>query len=453
MASANALCKKVLHIRDMFIENCTSTEGLDGVVRLDLDVRTSKRAACRCPICHRKCPKNGLSVEHRTWRSLDFGSTLVYLHGTTQRINCPEHGSIVANVPWAYPDSRFTKEFDRTVGWMATELSRSAVAEFMRIDWKTVGRCVSRTLNDIEPDRSVRLNGLVRIGIDETSYKKGHKYITVVVNHDTNTVVWAHPGHGKTVMDTFFQSLTEEQRKRIKVVTGDGARWITDAVDEYCSPECERCVDPFHVVEWAMDALDKVRTGIWQEANREVKQLKKDTPRAPGRPKKDDVASAKMKAAEAKAKGIKGSAYALGKAPEHLTDNQRVKLEMIAAQSPKLYRAYALKERLRLVFKLNDEAAAAGELKSWYWSATHSRIPEICDLAHKIRRHEKHILNTIRLGLSNARIEAINNKIKLIIRMAYGFRNMENMLDMVYLICSDLDIALPNRPQKRRKAA
>lgn len=254
-------------------------------------------------------------------------------------------------------------------------------------------------------------------------------------------------------MDTLFQSLTEEQRKIIKVVTGDGARWITNAVDEYCSPECERCVDPFHVVEWAMDALDKVRTGIWQEANREVKQLKKNTPRTPGRPKKDDVASAKMKAAEAKAKGIKGSAYALGKAPEHLTDNQRVQLEMIATQSPKLYRAYALKERLRLVFKLKDEAAAAEELKSWYWKATHSRIPEICDLAHKIRRHEKHILNTIRLGLSNARIEATNNKIKLIICMTYGFRNMENMLDMVYLICSNLDIALPNRPQKHRKAA
>lgn len=94
----------------------------------------------------------------------------------------------------------------------------------MRIDWKTVGRCVSRTLNEIEPERAVRLNNLVCIGIDETSYKKGHKYITVIVNHETNTVVWAAEGHGKSVLEKFYRSLTKEQLESIKVVTGDGAK-------------------------------------------------------------------------------------------------------------------------------------------------------------------------------------------------------------------------------------
>ena len=93
----------------------------------------------------------------------------------------------------------------------------------------------------------------VHIGIDETSYRKGHKYITVVVNHDTNTVVWVADGHGKSVLEQFYKSLTDEQLASIKVVTGDGARWITDCVNEF-NPDCERCVDPFHVVEWAMDA-------------------------------------------------------------------------------------------------------------------------------------------------------------------------------------------------------
>ena len=102
----------------------------------------------------------------------------------------------------------------------------------MRIDWKTVGNCISRAREFLEPDVTKRLDGLVNIGIDETIYKKGHKYITVVVNHDTN-----------------------------EVVTGDGATWITECVNEFI-PDAERCVDNFHVVEWAMEALDEVRLGM-----------------------------------------------------------------------------------------------------------------------------------------------------------------------------------------------
>ena len=317
----------------------------------------------------------------------------------------------------------------------------------MRIDWETVGRCMSRTLHEIEPDRSRRLNGLVRIGIDETSYKKGHKYITVILNHDTNTVVWAAPGHGKAVLDRFFQSLTKEQRDSIQVVTGDGARWITAAIEEYC-PNCDRCVDPFHVVEWATKAVDDVRREVWREAYTEYKQLEKDLPRNPGRPRLDDEASAMLSAAKRKASEIKRSSYALGKAPENLTENQKIRLEMIAQQNPRLYRAYRIKESLRLLLKLDDVEAAEQELKSWLWWASHSRIPAICDLSRKIRRHKEHILNAIRLGMSNARIEATNNKIKLIIRKAYGFRNIDNMIDLIYLVCSDLDLPLPNRKRE-----
>lgn len=448
MVSATMLCKKILNVKGLKVENCTFREDTAGVQHLDLEVRPTRHAECRCPICHRKCPKDGLSVrENREWRSLDFGAIPVHLKSSTQRIKCPVHGSVVADIPWAYPGSRFTKDFDLTVGWLAVYLPKSAVAEYMRIDWETVGRCVSRTLKDIEPDRSRRLTGLVRIGIDETSYKKGHKYITVVVNHDTNTVVWAAPGHGKKIMDRFFQGLTETQRSSIQVVTGNGAKWITSAVEEYC-PNCDRCVDPFHVVEWAMEAVDEVRREVWREAYNEVKLLESSAARGPGRPKLDDSSSARLTAAKQKASELKRSSYALGKAPEHLTDNQKIQLEMISQKNPRLYRAYRIKENLRLLLKMDDAEAAAKELKSWLWWASHSRIPVICNLARKIRRHQQHILNTIRLGLSNARIEAINNKIKLIIRKAYGFRNIDHMIDLIYLICSDLNLPLPNRKIK-----
>lgn len=84
-------------------------------------------------------------------------------------------GLYVAEVPWAYPGSRFTKDFDLTVAWFASYLPRSTTSYFMRVDWETVGRCVNRALHDLEPERSRRLDGLVNISIDKISYKKGHK--------------------------------------------------------------------------------------------------------------------------------------------------------------------------------------------------------------------------------------------------------------------------------------
>lgn len=450
MASANTLCKKLLNVKNIVVESQDFYTDMSGVQHLRINARPDKWHQCRCPYCGKKRPKDGVSVkERRRWRSLDFGSILVEIEGDTQRINCPVHGRIVADVPWAYPGSRFTKEFDRTVGWLAVYLPRAAVSEYMRIDWKTVGRCISRTLHEIEPERSARLNGLVHIGIDETSYKKGHKYITVVLNHDTNTVVWAAPGHGKKVLEQFYRALTLEQLASIKVVTGDGARWITDCVNEF-TPDCERCVDPFHVVEWAMEALDEVRREAWREAYSEAKQIKKGGQVRRGRPMANAEEAKAAKQAKAKADQIKGSAYALSKAPEHLTQNQQLRLEMIQQENPKLYRAYCLKESLRLILKIKSPEEAAVELKRWLWRASHSRIPAMHDLYLKVKRHQEHILNAIRLGFSNARIEAANNKIKLIIRKAYGFRNIDNMIDMVYLVCSNLTIPLPNRSSRPR---
>ena len=445
MVSANTLCKKLLNVKNAVIEKSEFYTDTDGVNHICIFARASRWHEDDCPFCHRKCPRYDKKGDKpRSWRGLDWGATLVDIVGWTHRIKCPEHGVVTAYIPWAYPGSGFTRDFDLTVGWLAVYLPRSVVSEYMRIDWETVGRCVHRTLNEIEPERSRRLDNLVNIGIDETGYKKGHKYITVIVNHDTNCVVWAAQGHGKAVLESFYRQLSPEQLESIKVVTGDGARWITDCVNKF-TPDCERCVDQFHVVQWAMDALDEVRREIWNEAYAEVKRLKKENPRSPGRPRADDSVNAEIKAATKKAEEIKNSAYALGKAPEHLTEKQELRVQMIAENNDRLYRAYRMKEMLRLLLKIKDVDEAEAELKRWLWWASHSRIPAFKELYAKIKRHKDHILNAIRLGMSNARIEATNNKIKLVIRKAYGFRNIQNLLDMVYMVCSDLKIPLPNR--------
>ena len=445
MASANTLCKKLLNVKGVVVENHNFYVDRDGIAHLLTNARPNKWHMDDCPYCHKQCPRYDEQSKHpRRWRSLDFGGVIVEIEYRTHRICCPEHGVLVADVPWAFPASHFTKDFDMTAAWLAKYIPQSSVALYMRIDWKTVGNCISRAREFLEPDVTKRLDGLVNIGIDETSYKKGHKYITVIVNHDTNSVVWAPQGHGKTVLESFYRQLSPEQLGSIKVVTGDGAKWITECVNEF-TPDCERCVDQFHVVQWAMEALDEVRREIWGEAYAEVKRLKKENPRSPGRPKADDPVSAEIKAATKKAEEIKNSAYALGKAPEHLTEKQELRVQMIAENNDRLYRAYRMKEMFRLLLKIKDVEEAEVELKRWLWWASHSRIPAFKELYAKIKRHKEHILNAIRLGMSNARIEATNNKIKLIVRKAYGFRNIQNMLDMVYLVCSDLRVPLPNR--------
>ena len=197
-------------------------------------------------------------------------------------------------------------------------------------------------------------------------------------------------------------------------VTGDGARWIDECIKQYL-PGCKRCVGGFHVVEWN------------ETVNKKADELAKQT--------SDD------------AKNIKSSLYALGKAPEHLTEKQEARLAEIALSDKRLYRAYVLKEKLRLIIHMHDVEEARHALQRFFWRATHSRIKEFRELAYKIRRHEENILNTLEMRMSNARIEATNNKIKLIIRQSYGFRNIQNMIDMVLLICSNLKVPLPNRPQ------
>ncbi|WP_146143681.1 transposase, partial [Bifidobacterium callitrichos] len=144
-----------------------------------------------------------------------------------------------------------------------------AVSALMRVDWKSVGPVCKRVADDLRAEQGAGLFDRLRsIGVDETSYRKGHKYMTVVVDHDRGRVVWMHQGHGEKVFDLFFRTLTEAQRASIRVITGDGARWIDECAFRWC-PQAERILDGFHIVSWATDALDKVRTAAWREARKQ----------------------------------------------------------------------------------------------------------------------------------------------------------------------------------------
>ena len=401
-------------------------------------VRPHKREMRRCPECGRRCAVYDRSGTPRSWRTLDLGTMMCFLEYGMERVECPEHGVLACRVPWARHGSWFTRGFEDQVAWLMTHCNRTVVAQLMRIDWKTVGPVCRRVADDLEAARGgSRFDGLRRIGVDETSYKKGHKYMTVVVDHERNRVVWACEGHGKAQLNAFFDLLTDEQRAAIEVVTADGATWIADAVGARC-PNAERVMDPFHVVSWATSALDELRKQAWREANAKAKAAPK---RERGRPRAGEEANPEKKAA----REIKGSRLSLLKNPEDLTDRQAASLDAVARSDKRLYRGYLLKEGLRDVYKAADAGEARERLESWLSWACRCRIPEFVGLSKKVRRRKDAIVRAVELGISNARIESMNNKIKLTIRMGYGFRNMDNLIALIMLRCSDLQPQLPGR--------
>lgn len=394
-----------------------------------------RKAAPRCPVCGRRCRAYD-RLPARRWRTLDLGSSRCYVEHAPTRVECPEHGVRSAAVPWARSaSSRFTSAFEDEVAWLALHMCRSALAALMRVDWHTVGGVCARVEASLEEAGGRgRLDGLRRIGVDETSYKKGHKYMTVVVDHDRGRIVWAAKGRGKRQLNDFLDLLTDEQRAGIEVVTADGARWIADVVAERL-PAAELAIDPFHAVSWATDALDDLRREAWREERSRPRPR-----RGPGRPRKGE----ERPPGADPAKAVKGLRFPLLKNPEDLTEGQASAIEGLRAAGGRLWRGYLLKEGLRAVFRAAP-AEAAAELDRWLAWACRSRIPQFVELSRKVRRKRDGILRSIELGVSNARVEAVNNKIKVAIRQGYGFRNIDNLIALVMLRCSDLKPSLPGR--------
>ena len=433
-----SIAKKIIGVNRCAIEKI-ELETVESAEQLVIKARPYKHDRCRCGICGRKCTMYDKGRGARRWRALDLGGSIpVYIESEVQRIECPEHGVVVSRIPWARHGSRFTKSFEDSAAWFALYMSRKAVSEYLRIKWETVGAIINRVEAELSKDTD-RFDHLINIGIDETSYKKGHKYITVVLNHDTNTVIWVGIGHGKAVLESFFALLTDKQKESIKAVSGDGARWIKDTVEATC-PNAVFCIDPFHVVSWVTDILDQVRREVWNDARKGLSTEKKKLRSS----KTDCKNKAKVEQLGEVVETVKSSKYPLLMNPENLNENYSAKLELLLLHNRRLATAYRLKEELRLIFKLPAEEVPAA-IDKWRRRAWSCRIPQFVELQRKIKRHKRSIIAAVTLGLSNARIEATNNKIKLTIRMAYGFRNLDNLISMIILRCGGLAVDLPGR--------
>lgn len=382
----------------------------------------------RCGRCRRRCAGYDSGEGRRRWRSLDLGTIRTVLEADAPRVRCAEHGVVTAFVPWARHGAGHTRAFDDTVAWLAVACSKSTVTQLMRIAWRTVGAIVARVSADITAGVD-RLAGLRRIGIDEISYKKHHKYLTVVVDHDSGRLVWAAPGRDKATLRRFFDALGEQRCARITHVSADAAEWIADVVAERLSGAV-RCADPFHVVAWATEALDEVRRAAWNDARRQAGGSVPDT--------------RGWRNSRQGARKLKRSRWALWKNPDNLTGHQQAKLAWIAKTDPRLYRAYLLKEGLRHVFAIKGQAGKQA-LDRWVNWARRCRIPAFVTLQRKIVKHRQAIEAALEHHLSNGLVESTNTKIRLLTRIAYGFHDPTALIALAMLSLGGHRPTLPGR--------
>ena len=202
-----SLIKRLLRIDKIAIED-VGFEIANEEEYLVVRARPLVRDTMRCPHCGKRCKGYDSYGKKRRWRSLDLGSTRVYIEAFAPRVKCPEHGVLVAKAPWARHNSDYTYDFETAVTWLALHATAQDVSEYFRIKWETVGSIARRVQKSIESEQPSRFDDIEEIGIDETSYKKGHKYMTVIVNHKTGHLIWAKKGHGKEVLSEFFKELT-----------------------------------------------------------------------------------------------------------------------------------------------------------------------------------------------------------------------------------------------------
>lgn len=370
-----------------------------------------------------ECPRCTYATRHRydtrevdsTWRHLDLGGRVCRIRLRRRRLRCPEHGVVVEGVPFARHRSEHTRDFENLVAWLATKTDKTTVCRFTRVAWRTVGAICERVCVDVLD--SDRLSGLVDIGVDEISWRKHHRYLTLVSNHDSGKIVWGKAGKDTATLTAFFDELPDGAAAGIEAVSMDMGPAYAKAVRKHAK-DAVICFDPFHVVKLAGDALDELRRQVWQAA----RQL----------PDKRI------------AKAFKGARWALLKNPDKLTDTQAQTLAEIKRSGGILWRAYQLKEALRAIFAGDLDPDTVGALlERWCSRAQRSRIPELVTAGRTIRNHRDGINAAITRGLSNGRHEGLNNKIRLIIRRAYGFHSADAAIALVMLTCGPVNLELP----------
>lgn len=409
------LFKRLLRLGGQRVLGVELIEDEGGAERVVVEVALRARRAMRCSGCEGRV-RVAYDTRPMSWRHLDLGRVRCVIRCEVRRVECPGCGVRVEQVPWARAGSRFTRAFEDTAVYLVKHAPKSTVAALMRVDWHTVGRMIERVVTEHVASREGDgLDGLARIGIDEVAYRKGHRYLMCVSDHDSGALVWAAPGRSQKTAEQFYERLGSERCDLLRAVSLDlHGGWIT--ATRIHAPGALICADPFHVVKLCGDALDRVRRDAWQA-------LREDDP--------------------GRAAWIKGTRFAVRRRASNLRPGDRTILDALERDNHDIYRGWLLVEQLRAVYEAATYDDAMALLDDWILAALTSELDPFIRCALTIDTHRELVVNAITERLSNARLEGMNSTVRLLSHRARGYRRLSSLLAMITLVCGRIPVRLP----------
>ena len=325
---------------------------------------------------------------------MDLARSKCFLEYGPARVTCPEHGVRVERVPWARHGSRHARDFEDWVACLAAGCCVPAHSRIARVEWHSVGGICGRVYDEIEAQRGVgRFDGLRRIGIDETSYKKGHKYLTVVVDHDRGCLVWAHEGYGKEVLGLFLDELTREQRRAMEVAAADGAKWTEALAGRRC-PNARWVTGPSRVAGRACDAPGEAGREEWRVAKRAAQDA---MPRrdGPGRPRRGEETPPEARAPGEAADATEGSRHALAGNPGDLTGSRRERLAEPGRAGGRLLAAWDPEGDPGAVFRAGTAVEAEAMPGGWPRGAACREVGPVVAVEKKAGRRRADVVAAV----------------------------------------------------------
>lgn len=375
--------------------------------RLDIEIDFPRGSVFTCP----GCGTGGCSVhdtEKHSWRHLNFFQHEAYLTARVPRVYCKSCGIKTVEVPWARPGSSFTLLFEALIMAMAKAMPVKSIANIIKEHdtrlWRVLDHYVHKSRKEAD------FSAVTEVGVDETSSKRGHNYVTLFVDLKPPKVLFATEGKDASTLQRFKADLEAHNgdASHIQEVCCDMSPAFISGVEKYF-PEAYLTFDKFHVSKVLNEAVDHVR-----------RQEQQDRPE------------------------LKSTRYLWLKNPENLKANQSATLQALQVKklNLKTSRAYHIRMNFQEFWRQPLQTAEAF-LKKWYFWATHSRLEPIKEAAYTMKRHWDGILRWFTSKINNGILEGINSLIQAAKARARGYRSTRNLITMIYLIGGKLEFKLP----------
>jgi len=371
---------------------------------IEVDVEPRKNSRAICSSCLNPAPGYDIALEPRRFEFIPLWGYAVFLLYFMRRVDCKDCGVKVEAVPWGHGKAQLTKAYMQYLAGWARLLSWQEVARRFRTSWEKVFHSVEYIVQWGLEHRS--LEGIKAIGVDEIMWQRGHKYLTLVyqINTDCVRLLWIGKDRCESTFSAFFDKLGEERTRLIEYVCSDMWKPYLKVIRERVS-QAVHILDRYHIVARLNKALDVVRAGEQRE----------------------------MKAGGYEPV-LTNSRWLLLKRPDNLTDKQEMKLKDLLKYNLRSLRAYLLKEDFQQLWTYKSAAWAGRFIDSWTTRVMRSKIEPLKKEALTIRRHKELILNWFRAKktLSSGVVEGLNNKVKLTMRKSYGFKQYKTIEIALY---------------------